>query len=256
MIDYNKGLWSQLDQLQDNYDEWVNLPIDRPIRMFDNQLLENITTTFWYSAMIFWIPILFVVLFIEVNSNRLVSCRIVYSKHLQKFLVSLQESNDFLLSFGAGILVWSLTEYVFHRFLFHMKVGNNSNLKKFHFIVHGAHHKFPFDKTRLIFPPIFSLFIVIFYYNCLISPIFYGKLFNDRIVMAGGISGYLIYDSIHYYLHHGNPINNYFYNLKRYHASHHFINHNNGFGVSSILWDKIFNTKISLRKLKFRLKWC
>lgn len=44
--------------------------------------------------------------------------------------------------FVLGMLLWSLTEYLLHRFLFHMKPPSNSYyLITLHFIMHGQHHK-------------------------------------------------------------------------------------------------------------------
>ena len=44
--------------------------------------------------------------------------------------------------FVLGMLLWSLLEYLLHRFLFHMKPpGNSYYLITLHFILHGQHHK-------------------------------------------------------------------------------------------------------------------
>ena len=52
--------------------------------------------------------------------------------------------------FMLGMAFWTLLEYCLHRFLFHMKVdGRSRALVTFHFLLHGQHHKFPFDEGRL-----------------------------------------------------------------------------------------------------------
>lgn len=44
--------------------------------------------------------------------------------------------------FVLGMLLWSLVEYLIHRFLFHMKPPSNSYyLIMLHFVLHGQHHK-------------------------------------------------------------------------------------------------------------------
>lgn len=44
--------------------------------------------------------------------------------------------------FVLGLFLWSLVEYVLHRFLFHMKPPSNSYyLITLHFVLHGQHHK-------------------------------------------------------------------------------------------------------------------
>ncbi|KAH0812552.1 hypothetical protein GEV33_010238 [Tenebrio molitor] len=74
-------------------------------------------------------------------------------------------------------------------------------------------------------------------------------------VMAGVFTGYAIYDMIHFYLHYGAPKeDSYFYHLKRYHNQHHFAHHDNGFGISSVFWDKIFGSTIRLRELAMAIK--
>lgn len=63
-------------------------------------------------------------------------------------------------------------------------------------------------------------------------------------VFAGSISGYIVYDMIHYYLHHGTPYGSYFRALKRYHVKHHYLDQQKGFGISSKMWDYPFGTLI------------
>ena len=54
---------------------------------------------------------------------------------------------------------------------------------------------------------------------------------------AGEVFGYVLYDMIHYYIHHATPKDNYFKDLKRYHMLHHYKQGTIGFGVSSKVWD-------------------
>lgn len=44
--------------------------------------------------------------------------------------------------FMLGMFLWSLIEYLIHRFLFHMKPPSDSYyLIMLHFVMHGQHHK-------------------------------------------------------------------------------------------------------------------
>ena len=52
-----------------------------------------------------------------------------------------------------GILLWQLTEYCIHRFLFHIEPSSYWGIT-FHFTFHGCHHKWPLDSLRLVFPPL------------------------------------------------------------------------------------------------------
>lgn len=81
------------------------------------------------------------------------------------------------------------------------------------------------DKDRLVFPPgpasFFGITISVLYLS--IFP-----LAMAQCLLAGTALGYMIYDLIHYYLHHGSPSLHYFQDLKRYHVKHHFINQQKG----------------------------
>jgi sterol desaturase/sphingolipid hydroxylase (fatty acid hydroxylase superfamily) len=56
-------------------------------------------------------------------------------------------------TFASGILLWQLMEYSIHRFLFHIEPRSQVAIT-LHFALHGCHHKYPWDKERLVFPPI------------------------------------------------------------------------------------------------------
>ena len=65
-----------------------------------------------------------------------------------------------LLGVLAGFLVWTLAEYLLHRFVFHGEdnwlayVPENRFIFTGHFWIHGLLHSFPSDRLRLVFPPI------------------------------------------------------------------------------------------------------
>lgn len=55
--------------------------------------------------------------------------------------------------FVLGMLLWSLMEYLIHRFLFHMKPPSDSHyLIMLHFVLHGQHHKVSGAGSRLGLP--------------------------------------------------------------------------------------------------------
>lgn len=60
--------------------------------------------------------------------------------------------------------------------------------------------------------------------------------------MAGTLTGYIIYDMTHYFIHHNKPAISYWRNLKDYHILHHYKNPKLGYGVSNKLWDYVFGT--------------
>ena len=55
-----------------------------------------------------------------------------------------------------GYLLWSLTEYVIHRVVFHWEPDHPIGAR-FHYIAHGVHHEHPNDPMRLVMPPSVSV---------------------------------------------------------------------------------------------------
>jgi sterol desaturase/sphingolipid hydroxylase (fatty acid hydroxylase superfamily) len=138
----------------------------------------------------------------------------------------------------AGYVVWTLTEYWLHRLFFHWQPGGAWG-DRMHFLVHGVHHKWPKDKYRLVMPPavsisLFFVFLAIFY-TALGAPLVWP-------FHAGFVVGYMSYDMTHYYIHHYNPRSEYGLRLKKNHMLHHFKDHGSRFGVSNMVWDKVFGT--------------
>ncbi|KAL3467505.1 hypothetical protein BJX64DRAFT_143801 [Aspergillus heterothallicus] len=145
-----------------------------------------------------------------------------------------------------GFFMWSLIEYVMHRFLFHMDkyLPDNRVGITLHFLLHGIHHYLPMDKYRLVMPP--TLFVVLATpFWKLAHSIFYYNWYAAVLAYCGGVFGYICYDLTHYFLHH-RTLPSYYKQLKKYHLQHHFADYDNGFGVSSRFWDWVFGTEIDL----------
>jgi sterol desaturase/sphingolipid hydroxylase (fatty acid hydroxylase superfamily) len=144
-----------------------------------------------------------------------------------------------LLLYGGGVLLWTLLEYLLHRFLFHKTPPRSFATKKFLFLLHGYHHEFPNHKTRLVAPPLMSWLIggliALLCYLILGSPYW-------LVVFAGITSGYVAYDWIHYYTHHFRPRTRLGRFIKRHHLRHHYKHPDANFGISSPLWDFVFGT--------------
>jgi len=136
-----------------------------------------------------------------------------------------------------GIFLWTLLEYVIHRFAFHYQPKTESG-RKIHFLVHGVHHDYPRDSTRLVMPlPVSVPLAVIFYLLFeLIFDVYYLNIFS------GLVTGYLAYDSIHYATHHMKMKSGPGRFLKEYHLKHHYSGEESAYGVSNPLWDYIFGT--------------
>ncbi len=59
---------------------------------------------------------------------------------------------------------------------------------------------------------------------------------------AGFLTGYLVYDLMHYATHHFPMRKGIWKQLKRLHMQHHYKYPNQLFGVSSPIWDLVFST--------------
>jgi sterol desaturase/sphingolipid hydroxylase (fatty acid hydroxylase superfamily) len=67
-------------------------------------------------------------------------------------------------------------------------------------------------------------------------------------VAAGFYLGYVIYDTLHFALHHFRPRGRMGRRLRELHMRHHFEDHESGFGVSAPWWDIVFNTRPRRRR--------
>lgn len=147
-----------------------------------------------------------------------------------------------------GLFLWSLVEYVLHRFLFHIEAAlpDRPLFLTLHFLLHGVHHYLPMDKYRLVMPPALFLLLATPFYK-LAHAVFYWDWYVAVMVYSGGIFGYICYDLTHYFLHH-KQLPAYWRSLKKYHLQHHFADFENGFGVTSRFWDWVFNTELQYVK--------
>ncbi|KAM4614330.1 fatty acid 2-hydroxylase [Discoglossus pictus] len=241
LVDWEKPLLWQVGHLREKYDEWVHQPVDRPIRLFHSDFVESCSKTAWYIVLAVWVPVVVYLSWYCLKELSGGDIRL-FSSFTKDYSVPVPMICFFPL-FLIGMLVWSLMEYGIHRFVFHMNPpASNYLLITLHFMLHGQHHKSPFDSSRLVFPPVPASFVIVPLYILLqmvVPPPVGLSLF------VGGLFGYVAYDMTHYYLHYGSPPSgSYLSWLKSYHVRHHFEHQKLGFGITSTLWDRPFNTLI------------
>lgn len=188
---------------------------DETIQLFINPFLERLTHVHPLSPFVIFMPIMLVFSYLAVVHLTL---------------------STFILGFMVGLFLWTFMEYMMHRYIFHYSYRVSQ--KFFHFM-HGVHHASPRDSTRLVMSPIISLLAASLIY------ISYHFIFNKyhEAIFAGTVGGYMLYDLTHYAVHKYNFKNRTFQYLKRYHFSHHYIDSEKGYGVSSPFWDYVFRTK-------------
>ncbi|MDT7829314.1 sterol desaturase family protein [Pricia sp. S334] len=152
-------------------------------------------------------------------------------------------ASQMALLFFIGMVVYTLVEYLMHRYLYHIAPYTKA-LEKFSYKVHGVHHEYPKDKKRLAMPPILALVLVAFFF------LLFGILMGDYVFgfLPGFVMGYTFYLGIHYSVHAFKVPDNFLRVLWHHHAIHHYRQPDRAFGISSPLWDYIFGTMPKLRK--------
>ena len=61
-------------------------------------------------------------------------------------------------------------------------------------------------------------------------------------LISGAYFGFMLYDMVHYYIHHGRPLLSHLREMKTYHMDHHYKNAHLGYGITSKFWDRVFWT--------------
>ncbi len=198
---------------------------DETVRMFKNDFLERLSRVHFTVPLFIFIPVILWYLY-----------RSIFVFDLPILTVAGM--------LAGGMAVWTLVEYLLHRFVFHLELPGKIG-QRIHFIFHGVHHDYPSDSKRLVMVPAVSIPLAILFYYLfrwilgveLVAPFF-----------SGFVTGYLCYDMIHYAVHHFHLKSRFWLELKHHHMLHHFRENDRGFGVSSKFWDLVFRT--TFRRIK------
>jgi sterol desaturase/sphingolipid hydroxylase (fatty acid hydroxylase superfamily) len=139
--------------------------------------------------------------------------------------------------FAGGLLFFTLVEYLVHRYVYHIEPTTESR-RKFQWTMHGVHHAYPKDKSRLAMPPVLSVVI-----GTVLLGLFRLVLGQYAFsFLAGFMVGYALYLVVHYSVHIFKMPKNALRMLWINHAIHHYSEDDVMFGVSSPLWDYVFGT--------------
>lgn len=189
------------------------------IRMFKNDLFENLSKVHYYVPLIVYVPVIIFLSWLSFSEAHL------------DFL-------PYIEWVAIGLFVWTIIEYIMHRWVFHFypksKIG-----KRIHFVFHGVHHDYPNDAKRLVMPPSASIPMALGLYFVFLYLVPQGTIYA---FYTGFLIGYLAYDMVHYALHHANFKSAFWKKLKQHHMLHHYSDSTKGYGVSSALWDKILGS--------------
>ena len=189
------------------------------VRVFENEFLEKFTHVHPIIPLMVWAPVVVACAYASLSVDGL--------------------SVSSYLSVGLlGFFSWTFVEYLLHRYLFHFE-SETAFGQRIHFLVHGIHHVDPQDPTRLVMPPLLGIPIascLFLIFRLSLGPVWVYPYFSFFLV------GYLCYDYTHFALHHFKPRTRLGIWLKKNHMSHHYIQPNAHWGVSSPLWDFVFGT--------------
>ncbi len=186
--------------------------------MFKSSLLESLSKVHFTVPLFVYVPV------------------VIYFSY--RALTAPLSFGMYALCFLGGLGVWTITEYLLHRYVFHFVPKSKWGLR-LHFIFHGVHHDYPKDAKRLVMPPSASIPLAVGFY-------FLFSLFLEKAYLwsffPGFITGYLIYDMMHYAMHHYNFKSSLMKRVKQHHMLHHYDDSTKGYGVSTSLWDEIFRS--------------
>src|SRR4029077_10581002 len=153
---------------------YATLPInhaEEPIRLFKSDFLEFFTHIHPVVVLILYVPV-----------------AIFFMARALAPVVAQAPAGEVFLAYGAGFLVWTLSEYLLHRFLFHYE-PSVPWLQRAWYLIHGVHHEQPQCKTRLVMPPILSIPLAFLFYG--LFALVVGALFRLPLLVGPSFAGFL-----------------------------------------------------------------
>ncbi len=139
--------------------------------------------------------------------------------------------SEWLYWVPAGLLLWTILEYVFHRFVFH----------RFTTGLHIEHHHHPRDLRFALVQP--ELAVAISAALAFVLWAVTGSLWRTTGILSGVWAGFLYYEIVHLCVHLSNAGKFRLSLQRRRHFHHHFQNNQANFGLTSPLWDIVFRTR-------------
>src|SRR5438094_9464002 len=115
------------------------------VRMFESDFMEFFSRVHPATPLVLYLPVVGYMLYLALWRQKL------------SFLVV---AGFFLL----GVVLWTLLEYVIHRYVFHYEPKTRVG-KRLHYIIHGVHHDYPNDARRLVMPPSISVPLAFLFYG-------------------------------------------------------------------------------------------
>jgi cyclopropane-fatty-acyl-phospholipid synthase len=136
----------------------------------------------------------------------------------------------FVLVGLAGVLLWTLTEYVLHRWMLH----GVEPFQRWHL----AHHRHAGVAIRV--PLLFSVLLVLAVVG--LPALLSGGSAFAAPLSAGMLLGNLLQEAVHHRLHDTRPLGSWLEARRRLHGFHHFRDERRGYGTLTDFWDRVFGT--------------
>jgi sterol desaturase/sphingolipid hydroxylase (fatty acid hydroxylase superfamily) len=134
-----------------------------------------------------------------------------------------------LLLLAAGLVVWTLAEYLLHRYLYHV-------LPSFLSVGHALHHASP--RALIGVPWYLTTIAALALYAGLARVADPGAI---GLLMAGAGLGYVLYCLAHHGSHHWRMRHPWLRRMRRHHLIHH-AHPGYNWGFTTSLWDRVFGT--------------
>lgn len=153
-----------------------------------------------------------------------------------------------------GALLWTLTEYVLHRFFGHLKLRYlvRSRFYKEHSKHHLVRDYFAGPRDKLLTVLVTAPKIMLA--SSWMAGVAIGGAFTFGFVVM-----YFTYELVHYRMHIKAPPHAYASKMRAHHFYHHYVDETMNHGVTTPLWDLVFGTyrkpaTIVLSE-KFKQRW-
>jgi sterol desaturase/sphingolipid hydroxylase (fatty acid hydroxylase superfamily) len=153
--------------------------------------------------------------------------------------------------FFIGVVSWTLTEYLLHRFLGHVHKGKNF-FKAEHQLHHSRANYFAsfYKKGALALVVSVSLVAIVNLFTSLPVAVAFA---------LGFLMMYILYEMTHYRFHMKEPIAKPFIVLRKHHFYHHFHNPKTNHGLTTRFWDRVFGTFRTVEQVnvpkQMSMKW-
>jgi cyclopropane-fatty-acyl-phospholipid synthase len=129
---------------------------------------------------------------------------------------------------AAGVALWSLAEYLLHRWVLH----GLQPFKRWH----ALHH----DRPRALIATPTALTVALFFAFVFLPAWWLGPPWRGCALTLGVLAGYLGYTVTHHAVHHWHGASPWLRQHKRWHALHHRAGSEACYGVTSAFWDRVF----------------